>query len=61
MAPKRREVLGKFFINFALLYLGTGVVTKFFANEIIESSKFIFALLTSPMLVTIGLYLHPKE
>lgn len=61
MSSERRTALGKFFMNFALLYLGTGVVTKFFGNETIAIPKFIFALLTSPILVIIGLYLHTKE
>ena len=61
MSPKRKEALGKFLINFVLLILGTGVLSKVFSPEKLNGTQVILALLVALVSLTIGLYLYPKE
>jgi hypothetical protein len=61
MTPKRKEALGKFLFNFALLYAGAGAVNKIFSSEPHNYSYIIFTLLTTPFVVIIALLLHTKE
>jgi lipopolysaccharide export LptBFGC system permease protein LptF len=62
MSKKRKEALGKFLINLALLYLGTGVLAKVFSQETFHAPlKLFFTLLPAFIFLMIGVYLYPKE
>ena len=61
MSPKRREALGKFLVNFVLLYLGTGVISKVFSPETLNFPKLFLTLLPALIFLIMGVYLHPKE
>lgn len=61
MTPKRKEAFGKFLLNFALIYSGTGVINKMFSPEPHNYGHIVFTLLTTPIIVIMALFLHAKE